>query len=173
MRLHWRVVSLSFHVSKGEESSSIRWFILWCMMYAQKGNLMFIHGFQGNAWAKPSDFLLRNKTMWDWDFSVKAHRPILLHLCNSSLLPFLILLPSSLFLRHIISHCHLSLSHTHILCVKNSPWIFFLSDWIYLTLRKKRSHAVISFWFLPCRLLISPLCSSHELWWRDEFRSYL
>lgn len=49
--------------------------ILWCMMYAQKGNLMFIHDFQGNASAKLSDFLLRNKTTWDWDFSLKAHRP--------------------------------------------------------------------------------------------------
>lgn len=53
---------------------------LWCMMYAQKGNLMFIHDFQGNASAKPSDFLLRNKTTWDWDFSLKAPRPILQHL---------------------------------------------------------------------------------------------
>lgn len=42
----------------------------------------------------------------------KGTQTILLYLCVSNLLPFLIPPSPSLFLRHTISHCHLSHSHT-------------------------------------------------------------
>lgn len=122
--------------------------ILWCMMYAQKGNLMFIHDFQGNASAKPSDFLLRNKTTWDWDFSLKAHRPS----CSTSST----FLSSSLSLP--LSHTY-TLSHlspTAFFSLLNSPSIFFLSDLIYLTLRKKITCSYFLL-ILPGCLPILPL----------------
>lgn len=133
--------------------------ILWCMMYAQKGNLMFIHDFQGNASAKPSDFLLRNKTTWDWDFSLKAHRPS----CST---PLSVSLP-----------LHPSLSRTFssqlafLKSLLNSPSIFFLPDLIYLTLGKKDHMQLFPSDFAR----LSPHLASVLCWrleWRDEFGSF-
>lgn len=122
--------------------------ILWCMMYAQKGNLMFIHDFQGNASAKPSDFPLRNKTTWDWDFSLKAHRPS----CSTSSVSF----PLSLPLSHTHTYSLSYLTHSSFSSLLNSPSIFFLSDLIYLTLRKKITCSYFLL-ILPGCLPILPL----------------
>lgn len=135
----WLGISLVFHVSGGEKYNSLDSIHLWCMMYAQKVNPMFIHDFQGNAFTKLLDFLLTKKTTWDWDFSFKAYRP-------SCSFDFLV---SFTFMHwHMLSYL-LPTSFSFMIYLKFS---LLLSKEICLTLRKSSSYFLLI--LLDCLLIL-------------------